>query len=193
MATQEYDKNNTTRINLKLNNKTDSDIIEKLNSVENVQGFIKAIIRNEMEGETTMKHFERKTEKLYGARDAGYRIDKTFDCEENEQLVRKIRAERGDRFVNNKLDSLYDFDGDLYTDENGNPYAVVFVYDHEQEAPLFWCRLVEAKYHVKGEYMDLWGSETNDNTVIDGKDLERFAADWETTVGELIDQLDLIY
>ena len=49
MATQEYDKNNTTRINLKLNNKTDADLIEKLESVKNVQGYIKAIIRNEME------------------------------------------------------------------------------------------------------------------------------------------------
>lgn len=45
MATAEYDKMNCTRINLKLNNKTDADIIRKLEGVENMQGYIKSLIR----------------------------------------------------------------------------------------------------------------------------------------------------
>ena len=48
MATPEYDKNNCTRYNLKLNNKTDADVIEKLKQVENVQGYIKGLIRKEI-------------------------------------------------------------------------------------------------------------------------------------------------
>ena len=55
MASQEYDRINTTRINLKLNNKTDADIIEKLKGTENVQGYIKELIRNNMEEEKTME------------------------------------------------------------------------------------------------------------------------------------------
>lgn len=51
MATKEYDKNNTTRINLKLNNKTDADIIEKLEKCRNVQGYIKAMIREDIREE----------------------------------------------------------------------------------------------------------------------------------------------
>ncbi len=43
----DWDKSNTTQVKLKLNNKTDKDIIEWLNSLENKQGTIKDIIRKE--------------------------------------------------------------------------------------------------------------------------------------------------
>ena len=42
---QKYDKTNTTQIRMKLNLKTDADILEKLESVGNKQGYIKALIR----------------------------------------------------------------------------------------------------------------------------------------------------
>ena len=44
-----YDRNNTQRISLKLNLKTDVDILEKLESVENKQGYIKDLIRKDIE------------------------------------------------------------------------------------------------------------------------------------------------
>ena len=44
-AVQRYDSDNTTRIALKLNNSTDKDILDWLNSVKNKQGYIKALIR----------------------------------------------------------------------------------------------------------------------------------------------------
>ncbi len=47
--TKKYDQNNTTKVSLKLNVKTDADIIEYLNSVENKQGTIKNLIRDEIE------------------------------------------------------------------------------------------------------------------------------------------------
>lgn len=40
-----YDKENTTRIGMKLNNNTDADILEWLDSLENRQGYLKALIR----------------------------------------------------------------------------------------------------------------------------------------------------
>jgi hypothetical protein len=46
--TKKYDENNTTRVQLKLNNKTDADILAYLDSVENKQGTIKQLIRNEI-------------------------------------------------------------------------------------------------------------------------------------------------
>jgi hypothetical protein len=51
MGTPAYDRNNTRRINLKLNNKTDADIIaqlEKLKSSEGIQGYLKRLIREDM-------------------------------------------------------------------------------------------------------------------------------------------------
>ena len=40
-----YDKSNTRNISLKLNLKTDADILDKLKTVDNVQGYIKQLIR----------------------------------------------------------------------------------------------------------------------------------------------------
>lgn len=47
-ALKECTKANTTRIGLKLNNNTDKDIIEKLASVPSKQGYIRALIRQDI-------------------------------------------------------------------------------------------------------------------------------------------------
>ena len=44
-----FDEKNTRRIGLKLNLKTDADILEKLDSVENKQGYVKDLIRKDIE------------------------------------------------------------------------------------------------------------------------------------------------
>lgn len=46
--TKVYDTANTIKVSLKLNKKTDADIISYLDSVENKQGTIKQLIRNEI-------------------------------------------------------------------------------------------------------------------------------------------------
>lgn len=45
MGTVAYDKQNTKQIKFKLNNKYDADILEHLKKQENMQGYIKALIR----------------------------------------------------------------------------------------------------------------------------------------------------
>lgn len=59
MGTPAYDRANCTRVNLKLNNKTDADIIQHLETVPNMQGYIKNLIRNDIrtKEETTMKRY----------------------------------------------------------------------------------------------------------------------------------------
>lgn len=47
-ANRKYDKNNTKQLMLKLNLKTDKDILDKLNSVGNKQGYIKSLIRKDI-------------------------------------------------------------------------------------------------------------------------------------------------
>ena len=47
--TQKYDKNNTVKVSLKLNIKTDADILAYLETVDNKQGTIKRLIREEIE------------------------------------------------------------------------------------------------------------------------------------------------
>ena len=51
MATPQYDRENTRRINLKLNNKTDADIIAQLEALkltEGIQTYLKRLIREDM-------------------------------------------------------------------------------------------------------------------------------------------------
>lgn len=46
---REYDASNTVQIRLKLNKKTDADILDRLDAVPNKQGYIKGLIRSDME------------------------------------------------------------------------------------------------------------------------------------------------
>lgn len=47
-ASAKYDKFNTKTFALKLNLTNDADIISKLKSVDNVQGYLKKLVRNDM-------------------------------------------------------------------------------------------------------------------------------------------------
>ena len=44
-AQAKYDKDNTLQFKLKLNKKTDKDIITRLSAADNIQGYIKELIR----------------------------------------------------------------------------------------------------------------------------------------------------
>lgn len=48
-ANARYDAVNTRQIKLKLNIRTDADIIAQLEKVDNKQGYIKALIRKDLE------------------------------------------------------------------------------------------------------------------------------------------------
>ena len=53
-AQQKYDKSNTRQVVLKLNVTSDADILAKLDSVENRQGYIKSLIREQMRKDEQM-------------------------------------------------------------------------------------------------------------------------------------------
>ena len=52
-AQKKYDAENTIQIKLKLNMKTDADIVAKLDNVWNKQGYIKELIRKDLEDDKT--------------------------------------------------------------------------------------------------------------------------------------------
>ena len=47
-ADSKYDANHTKQVKLKLNLETDKDILERLEEVDNKQGYIKALIRSDI-------------------------------------------------------------------------------------------------------------------------------------------------
>lgn len=54
-AVRKYDERMTRQFNLKLNIKTDADVIKKLDSIANKQGYIKRLIRMDMIAEANEK------------------------------------------------------------------------------------------------------------------------------------------
>lgn len=48
-AQKKYDAENTRQVHLKLNRRNDGDVLEKLDSVPSKQGYIKRLIRADME------------------------------------------------------------------------------------------------------------------------------------------------
>lgn len=48
LAIRRYDDLNTVQIHLKLNRKTDADVLEKLDQVSSKQGYIKSLIREDI-------------------------------------------------------------------------------------------------------------------------------------------------
>lgn len=49
-AIKRYDEKNTKQLMLKLNVKTDADVLKKLEEVGNKQGYIKELIRRDLAG-----------------------------------------------------------------------------------------------------------------------------------------------
>lgn len=47
-AARKYDEAHTVQVKMKLNKKTDADILAKLDSVPNKQGYIKGLIREDL-------------------------------------------------------------------------------------------------------------------------------------------------
>lgn len=47
-AQEKYDKDNTVQVKLKLNKKTDADLISWLDDISNKQGYIKDLIRSDI-------------------------------------------------------------------------------------------------------------------------------------------------
>lgn len=52
-----WDRNNTTQVKLKLQNNTDRDILAVLDRIGNKQGYIKQLIRNDLNGEKKYSDF----------------------------------------------------------------------------------------------------------------------------------------
>ena len=53
MGNAKYDRANTRTISIKLNRRTDEDILKKLDSLKGYAGYIKALIRQDIEREAS--------------------------------------------------------------------------------------------------------------------------------------------
>ena len=130
--------------------------------------------------------FKQITHDLYGAKKAGYCLDENADRIIDASVAATIGFKRTDTC----LDSFYDFDGDLYEDEDGKPYAVMMVFADGKYQPLCWQKLRPANYRIKPEFLDKWDGGPDD--IVYGQFVEMIARGWEIPFGEVLDQLELI-
>jgi len=102
-----YEKENLRQIRLKINRKTEPELLEWIEKQENIQGYIKQLIREDMKGEKKM-------------------------------------------------------------DKN---------------------TLGGKKYKIKPEYLDLWGDDATEETIITEAELEMITRGWEKEPDDVMDQL----
>jgi hypothetical protein len=65
-AIAKYDAKNTRQIHLKLNINTDADILDRFSNTENVQGYIKALIRRDMVMQPQVYLPTRYSDEIFG-------------------------------------------------------------------------------------------------------------------------------
>jgi len=46
------------------------------------------------------------------------------------------------------------------------------------------------RYTIKPEFLNLWGEDVTEETVIDTAEVKRLAQEWEKPVDELLEQLE---
>ena len=85
--------------------------------------------------------FTAIVDELNGARNAGYTFCKEADREIDRELYNKLCGQRGQRWTDSKIESLYDLDGGLYQGEDGEMYAVEMVFCDDDWKPLTWHKL----------------------------------------------------
>ena len=85
------------------------------------------------------------------------------------------------RQIDNALDDLYDMpifeDGMIHTGKT----KAVWVWQAAELAP--------KTYKIKPEYIDGWGDDANEDTVLTEEDLEMITSGWEKTPDEVMYQL----
>lgn len=91
-AAAAWDRANTVRVHLKLNKHTDAEIIEKLSKVDSKQGYIKQLIREDLEREGNKMDNKTWYAVLRDSEDNDWGTG-THSLTEAMQMARKMRAE----------------------------------------------------------------------------------------------------
>ena len=94
-------------------------------------------------------NFTKITNELYGARRAGYTLDTAAPLNSDPDVLDRLRATRGENYVENLPDSLYDMESDLYLGDDGAYYVVLTAClddesGHIVSLPAYWQQVKPA-------------------------------------------------
>jgi hypothetical protein len=105
-AKKRWDRENTKQFKMRLNLRTDSDIIQQLENQESVQGYLKRLIRNDMKEEKKMASRAFYTGSMVSStvlEDMIANMQETADQEEFDRMASNYR-----QYMTNALESLDD-------------------------------------------------------------------------------------
>lgn len=208
-----YNKTHLRQVKFALNVGTDADIISWLDSIENKQGYLKALIRADMaraKSESTQPAQNiLKEDKTMTYNPVNEPSNLFFDHDPARVIIRGDQpAQNPDdpgvpsggnpwyAVVQNPGDDWSNGSFDLWkavrTAQNLEG-AKILVIDTSLDHPFSTGELdPRAKYHIIPEYLSEWGDQTTEDTVVTFAEVVDLAREWGTTVDELLDQLEEI-
>lgn len=208
-----YNKTHMRQVKFALNIGTDADIIAWLDSIENKQGYLKALIRADMaraKSEPTQPAQNiLKEDKTMTYNPVNESSNLFFDHDPARVII------RGDQPAQNPDDPGVPSGGNPWYAVVQNPDdnwsngsfdlreavriaqnlegAKILVIDTSLDHPFSTGELdPRAKYHIMPEYLSEWGDQTTEDTVVTFAEVVDLAREWDTTVDELLDQLEEI-
>lgn len=140
-ANARYDKGNTRQIKIKLNEKTDKDILNRLDAVKNKQGYIKALIRKEKKMFKGIYDYTIQYEDwIHMDRDADIDVAMTYlkECGYKPNNVSDLQLARNIAYAVKYVCSVERFPyGDQYDDDEiltrkGIDYTIPFYYELDE-------------------------------------------------------------
>lgn len=209
-----YNAEHTRQINLRfVTTGGDDDILARLDSIDNKQGYIKSLIRadiaranstttransNMMKEDSTMK---------YNAINTAF--FPTFDHDPNALHIHEpsaqnpddpgIPAGTGPRWFAVVQSETDDWSNGAKKLEDAVELArnlddaKILAIDNTEEHPFVTDEIDPRKtYHILPEYIDQWGAEANSETVVTLDDVLMCARGWEVPVEEVLEQLEEI-
>lgn len=133
MGNYSSDKNTSKFVGLKFNRNSDADIIEHLNQQDNIQGYIKSLIRNDMkEEDETMTAYHIKPEYL-----SNWGENTTTETVITQDELERLAAEWGTP-VNELMEQLIEIEIHRISIDNGASYVT----PEEAVAGMSWDAIV---------------------------------------------------
>lgn len=105
-----YDAKMTKRVGLKLNIKTDKDILQKLDAEENMQGYIKSLIRRDLKMPPFIKAICKKGGEGYDIKELDLSSGKKicFMAKDEEDVIKLYEIESGGSVIVEKAGRVID-------------------------------------------------------------------------------------
>lgn len=182
-----YQKSHVQQVKFNFSREYDADILTKLDTVGNKQGYIKELIRADIARANSGKKEEEKTMKTW------YIID---DATRAKSVVYDKDTHTSDKMKALTM-AMADWNYLTRTEQDARDDFYIALTNADDDGLMDWNEITEtvslkAKYHVQREFFSLWGEDVDEKTVVTMPEVIDLARDWGKPLDELLGQLEEI-